>query len=80
MHKPSGRGRTRINGKDYYFTGHFDSPKSRAEYDALVGKWLKKQQDASHPQTTVLSIDDLVLTYLDHAREHYRKNGEPTSK
>jgi integrase len=80
LHRPSGRGRTRIDGKDHYFAGPFDSPLSKAAYDELVGKWLKVQQEAAPSATGILTIDNLVLMYLDHARGHYRKNREPTSE
>jgi integrase len=80
LHKPSGRGRARIDGKDYYFTGPFDSPKSRAEYEALVGSWLWTQHGSGMANSATITIDELVLIYLEHAREHYQKNGEPTSE
>jgi integrase len=79
LHKPSGRARTRIDGKDYYFPGPFDSLKSRAAYEALVGRWLTAHQNVAL-DTATITVDELVLLYLEHARVHYRKNGEPTSE
>ncbi len=74
LHKASGQARVRIDGVDHY-VGPFNSEKSRAKYDDLITDWLARQDDP-----TGLSIADLSLLYLAHARQHYRKNGVETSE
>lgn len=76
LHKPTGQARVRIEGKDYYL-GAFGSPKSREQYDDLISEWCVRNGDLRQYE---LTIDELVLLYLEHARQHYRKNGEPTSE
>ena len=76
LHKGSGQAKVRINGKDHYL-GAYGSPESREQYNDLVAEWL-----ASNGDTTqyTLTVDDLTLLYLEHAREHYRKDGQETSE
>lgn len=74
LHKASGRGKVRVNGRDIYFSGIYGSPESRAEYDDFIREWFA-QQDMTRCR---LTVDDLVLLYLEHAAEYYRKNGEMT--
>jgi hypothetical protein len=76
LHKPSGRARVRINGEDIYL-GEYGSPASREKYDDLVADWFSRQGDVKN---YVLEVDDLVLLFLEHAREHYRKDGRLTSE
>jgi site-specific recombinase XerD len=74
LHKASGQARVRIDGVDHN-VGPFNSEKSRAKYNDLITDWLARQDDP-----TGLSIADLSLLYLAHARRHYRKNGVETSE
>jgi integrase len=74
LHKPTGQARVRIDGKDHYL-GKFNSVESRARYDDIVTEWMLKNGDAPS-----LSVDELALLYLKHARTHYRKNGVETSE
>jgi integrase len=75
LHKPSGRARVRIDGKDIYL-GEYGSPASREQYDDLVAEWFARDDATSY----MLEVEDLVLLYLEHAREHYRKDGRLTSE
>jgi integrase len=74
LHKGTGQARVRIDGKDHYL-GAYDSPESRSRYDDLIANWLLKNGDAPS-----LSIDELALLYLKHAKIHYRKDGVETSE
>jgi integrase len=74
LHRPTGQARVRIDGKDHYL-GPFDSDESRARYDDKIADWLAK-----HDDPTGLTIDDLIVLYTAHARQHYRKKGEETSE
>lgn len=76
LHKPTGQARVRIAGKDVYL-GLYGSPESRARYDELVSEWFARSGDV---RAFTLTVDDLVLLYMQHVGEHYRKNGEPTSE
>ncbi len=75
LHKPTGQARVRINGKDFYL-GAYDSPASRDLYEALVGKWQRTQDYAN----VLITVDELVLAYLTHAKAYYVKDGKPTSE
>ena len=75
LHRPTGQARVRIGGKDHYL-GAYGSPESRERYDDLLSEWLARG-DAERYR---LTLDDLSLLYLEHARSHCRKNGEATSE
>ena len=76
FHEPSGQARVRINAKDRYLGPH-GSPESKSRYDDLIHKWRRDNVSDDRHTTT---IDDLVLDYMEHAKDHYVKNGEPTSE
>ena len=76
LHQRSGRARVRINGKDHYL-GPYDSPESRDKYDDLIAQWRVSK---AVPSNYTLTIDDLCLAYLEHAQEHYTKDGQQTSE
>jgi integrase len=76
LHKPTGQARCRIDGKDNYL-GEYGSPESRDRYDDLIADWFACNGDTTRFQ---LMVDDLALLYTKHVREHYRKDGEPTSE
>ena len=74
-HKPTGQARVRINGKDYYL-GEYGSPASYEKYEDLVTAWLRKQEFSRY----LLTIDELILLYLDFATTYYVKHGRATSE
>ncbi len=61
--------------------GKFDSPESRAAFTALL---LEQQATPHHVQAanpTGMRLGELLLLYLDHAEQHYRRaDGTPTSE
>ncbi|MBD3672747.1 MAG: site-specific integrase [Planctomycetaceae bacterium] len=75
-HKPSGQARVRFGGKSYYL-GEYGSSESYERYEDLIAKWLALNDDAVRFN---LTVDDLVLLFLEHAKQHYRKNGQLTSE
>ena len=76
-HKGSGQAKVRINGRDHYL-GPYGSSESREKYDELIGEWLACNGDTSRHN---LTVDDLVLLFLDFAESYYRReNGEPTGE
>ena len=76
LHKPSGQARAHIDGKDEYL-GKYGLPESREQYYDLIAEWFAKNGDTTR---YTLHIDDLALLFLEHAKQHYWKNGKPTSE
>ena len=64
-----------INGHTHWL-GPYDSPESRARYDALIDEWKRR----GHVERMTITLDNLALHYLDHAEVYYRKGGWPTSE
>lgn len=75
LHKGSGQARVRLNGKDIYL-GVYGSKASREEYARILSKWLGSQDDST--SLTSLSVEQLALAFLDHAKARYVKDGEST--
>lgn len=73
LHKSTGQARVRIGGKDHYL-GEYGSPESRNRYDDLIAEWFVRQS----VDRACLTVDQLVLKYLDHCDGYYRKSGEAT--
>jgi len=76
LHKATGQARVRIGGKDRYL-GAYGSPESKARYEEIVTEWLLRHTDRPKSQ---LTVDELALLYLEHARSYYVKNGKQTSE
>lgn len=76
LHKPTGQARCRIDGKDHYL-GEYGSPESRDRYDDLINEWFARNGDTTRYR---LTVDDLALLFMEHVREHYRKDGKETSE
>lgn len=77
LHKPSGRPRVRIRGKDFYL-GPFGSAEATYEYGIVVQRELNKV--TTHPQGEH-SVHEVVLAFLRHAKRYYaKKNGKPTAE
>jgi integrase len=76
LHKPSGQARVRIDGHSVYL-GLYGSPESRERYDDLIAEWFARNGDASRYS---LTVDDLSLLFVEHAKAYYLKDGEPTSE
>jgi hypothetical protein len=80
LHKPSGQAVVTLNAKDFYL-GAWNSPVSRAEYDRLIVEWVSNGRQC----TTVvgcgaLSVAELLVAYLNFAKEYYSCEGKPTSE
>ena len=76
-HKPSNRGRIRLDGKDIYLDGAYNSEESLDHYDQLKTEWLRKQ---SNPSKVQLTIADVALLYVKFAQSYYVKDSKPTSE
>jgi len=81
LHKTSGRAVVRLEGRDIYLGKH-GTDESKQEYHRVISEWLvSKKSGAStdlSQKTDSLTINELILGYLDHARTYYVKNGQPT--
>jgi hypothetical protein len=76
-HKPSNQAVVTIGCRDFYL-GLYGSPASRAEYDRLIAEWLTSGRRHSQSDPGGLSINELLVAYLDFADGYYRKGGNPT--
>ena len=68
LHKPTGQARVRIDGRSYYL-GKYGTPESRERYEGLIAEWFARNGDASRYS---LTVDDLALLFVDHAKSYYR--------
>ena len=79
-HQASGRAVVRIAGRDVYLGKH-GTPESKAEYRRLLGEWMSSGIAPQPPSGQhAVSIEELVLAYWRHAKQHYVKGGQPTSE
>ena len=79
-YKPKGLAVVRIDGHDLYL-GKYDSPESWENYYRLLTDW---RLNATPPatlepaQSPDLSVNELLLAFLDHAEQYYRRpDGTP---
>jgi len=72
---PTGQARIRLNGRQVYL-GAWGSPESRAKFDALRAEWLRTKT----VDRATLTIDELSLRFLAHAKTYYVKAGRQTSE
>jgi integrase len=71
-----------LDGRDIYLGKH-NSPESHAEYHRLLGEWKLHGRRLPAPDPAAgsdLSVNELLVSYLAHADQYYRKNGKPTSE
>jgi integrase len=92
--KARGRGVVRLNGHDHYCCRSGEWPADqkeppaaiRAEYDALIARWLAGGRKPLHQPAVVtpvekpkVSVAEVLLAYLEHAQVYYRRpDGSPT--
>lgn len=76
-HRPSGQAVVTLNGHDHYLGPH-SSPASRQEYDRLVAEWLAGGRVLQ--QLAPLTVDDVIVAYMQFVEGYYRKDGEPTDE
>ncbi|HEX6987784.1 MAG TPA: hypothetical protein VF170_20555, partial [Planctomycetaceae bacterium] len=76
LHKATGQAYVWLDGR-FHYLGAYDSPESKARYRELIDAWRLRVDD-ERPQE--LSLGELVLLYLEHAKGYYVKHGRPTSE
>jgi integrase len=84
LHKRSGQAVVRLAGRDVYL-GPLGSPESRELYDRFVAEWLANHRrppapPAEAPPDVGVTVDELIVRYLEFARLHYRKDHARTSE
>jgi integrase len=95
--KARARGVVRLNGHDHYVCRSGEWPAdqkeppaaARAEYDALIARWLAGGRKPLHQPAVVapveekpkVSVAEVLLAYLEHAQVYYRHpDGRPTTE
>jgi integrase len=84
-HKGTGQAVVRLGSRDRYL-GRFGSPESYRKYQQVVAEWstTRDSADLGHVTKRIdrsdLRLCELLLKYLDFAREYYRKDGQPTGE
>ena len=65
-----------LDGKDIYL-GDYNSPDSKAKYDALIADWLCRNHEPPPPGAEC-SLCELMAAYLVFAKGYYVKEGKET--
>jgi hypothetical protein len=76
LHKATGQARVRVAGKDVYL-GRYKSPESWEKYGQVVNQFMAERVARSWADVTVANV---ALAYLDHAKGYYVKHGETTAR
>lgn len=78
LHKASGQAIVTLNGHSHYL-GKYGTPESRAEYDAIIARWLAggRYVSDSGPDPSVCEV---LAAYESYASSYYRKDGEETTQ
>lgn len=85
LHKARGCAVVTIEGKNHYL-GRYGSPESREKYGRLIAEWSQRAtanpiQPLPTADPAELSVNDLILRFLNHAEVYYRRDdGSPTGE
>lgn len=85
LHKPKGLAVVRLNGRDIYL-GRYGTPESRTAYERVIAEWLANgkqlapQRGEAFAASSAVTVNELILAYIEHAKRYYVKNGEPTGE
>ncbi len=83
LHKASGRAVVRLNGRDHYL-GSFGSHESHELYAKVISNWQSKQgtppYSARGKSNLQLSINEVLLAYIEYAKSYYTKDGQPNKE
>ena len=83
-YKPKDLAVVRIDGKDHYL-GKFGSEESRQKYRRVIAEMLTAPTTAQPPTLDPdddggPSLNELLVSFWDHVRSYYVKDGRPTSE
>lgn len=73
-HRARDLGYSRIDGKQVYFPGRWNSAESKSAYDAKLKEWSRDADCEKYP----LTIADLIVRYTDWADGYFARDGQPT--
>jgi hypothetical protein len=83
LHKASGQARVIIDRKHVYL-GVFGSAQSHEKYARLIAEYFRPGATPTPPSTNGgfpdLSVNELLMRYLEFAMSYYVKNGRPTGE
>jgi integrase len=83
LHKHSGQARVTVRGKHVYL-GKYGSAASHQKYAEIIAglgdSSLNTVPDTSFGGFPELSVDEVILQYLLHAKSYYSFNGQPTKE
>src|SRR5258708_1768103 len=79
LHKPTGQAVVTLDGRDFYLGKHATEA-SRAEYDRLIAEWLAHGRRLPRAGGGDLTVNELILRYVEFADTYYSKAGKPTSE
>lgn len=81
LHKPTGQARVVLNGRTHYLGKH-GTEESHQKYEQLISSWIagNRQQPCTLGGYPDLTVNELLLAYLQFAKGYYVKNGRPTSE
>ena len=78
LHKPSGKARVRIDGRDHYLGAH-GTAESREAYNQLIARWFAAGRNATalavmqeQAAADVVTVEQVLAAFLIHAQQHYR--------
>lgn len=84
-HKATGQAVVRLNGRDHYL-GLYGSPESHERYARLIAQWQTTGNSSPHraavaaPSPAELSINEVLVRYVEFARTYYTKDGKPNQE
>ena len=64
-----------LGGRRDVLLGVYDTPESRVEYSRVIGEWeTRGRRLTADPAPSGLSVNELMLAFLRHAEQHYRRD------
>jgi len=78
LHKGSGQAVVTIDGRDVYLGKH-GSPESKAKYNQVVAEWQLNGRALPAAHSREVTVNEVILAYLNHVKHYYVKDGRPTS-
>src|SRR4029079_14722877 len=78
-HRPTAQAVVTIGGTDHYLGPH-GTKASRIEYYRLIAEWMANGRQLQITADAGWTIAELIKRYREHVRQHYVKNGKPTSE
>jgi hypothetical protein len=84
LHKASGQARTILGGRHFYL-GRYGSAESREAYARLLAEAFRPgaaphEAESSQRDPPDLTINELLVRYLDFAKRYYVKDGKSTKE